>query len=37
VTYDEVMDRVAQAFELVGAAVLLLGLTCRGHKGSTAG
>jgi uncharacterized membrane protein len=27
VTYIEIMDRVAQAFELVGAAVLVLGLT----------
>jgi uncharacterized membrane protein len=27
VTFVEIMDRVAQAFELVGAAVLVLGLT----------
>jgi uncharacterized membrane protein len=26
-TYVEIMDRVAQAFELVGAAILVLGLT----------
>jgi hypothetical protein len=36
-TYVKVMDRIGPGIELIGAAVLVLGLTRRGHKGSTAG